>query len=53
MVVILAWDKDDNFVCTMNFPNMMAFESFNANISFDEPLEFEVLDFEIQGDTLQ
>lgn len=53
MVVILAWNKDDEFVCTMNFPNMMAFESFNANISFDEPLDFEVLDFEVQGDTLQ
>lgn len=53
MVLVLAWDNDDNFVCSMNFPSMDHFDEFNANISFEEPLSFEIIDFDEQESTLQ
>lgn len=53
MVLVLAWDADDNFVCSMNFPSMDHFDDFNENVSFDEPLSFEIIDFDDKAETLQ
>ncbi len=53
MVLVLAWDNNDNFVCTMQFKSMYAFDEFNENISFDNPLSFEIIDLSSELDTLQ
>ncbi len=53
MVLVLAWDSNDDFVCTMHFKNMYAFDEFNNNISFDNPLYFEIIDLSSEEDTLQ
>lgn len=53
MIVIFAYDNDDKFVCSMQFRTMYDFDSFNENISFEEPLYFEVINFADDEVTLQ
>ena len=53
MILVIAYDNEDKFICSMNFKTMYDFDSFNENISFEEPLYFEVINFEDEEITVQ
>jgi hypothetical protein len=53
MILIFVYDHQDKFVCTMNFKDEYKFNEFVSNASFDTPVNFEVIDCEDEGETLQ
>jgi hypothetical protein len=53
MILVFAYDHNDMFVCTMNFKDEYTFNEFLSNVSFDNPLGFEVIDLDEKVDTLQ
>jgi|APCry1669188970_1035186.scaffolds.fasta_scaffold11038_3 hypothetical protein len=53
MILVFVYDSQDNFVCTMNFISQYDLDDFMENASFDNPLTFQIVDFDNFTETLQ
>jgi len=53
MILVFVYDSQDNFVCTMNFISQYDLDDFMENASFDNPLTFQIVDFDNFSETLQ